>query len=110
MFGAKDDRREHGRLRPSKRPVGRVQDTGQQKSLLILPLAGAEFTGPDQVRSGQGQGQQGRGGESDALRLGIPKNKSTSNLAFVAPDNSEKARMRMSFDAGAAASDGSFSR
>jgi protein-serine/threonine kinase len=36
--------------------------------------------------------------------LQLPKNRSTGNLA-VAGDTSEKARMRFSFDAGAAAAD-----
>ncbi|KAF3769860.1 hypothetical protein M406DRAFT_86676 [Cryphonectria parasitica EP155] len=59
-----------------------------------------------------GVGSQGRGRDSDALSLplGIPKNKSTGNLAVIPPDNSEKARMRMSFDVGSAATDGSFAR
>ncbi|PSR94260.1 hypothetical protein BD289DRAFT_363741 [Coniella lustricola] len=44
------------------------------------------------------------------MPLGIPKNKSTGNLAVILPDSSEKARMRMSFDVGSAATDGSFAR
>ncbi len=44
--------------------------------------------------------ERGRAQLSPALQ--IPKNKSTSNLSVMG-DSSEKARMRFSFDAGAAA-------
>lgn len=46
--------------------------------------------------------ERGRSKLSPPLQL--PKNRSTGNLA-VAGDTSEKARMRFSFDAGAAAAD-----
>jgi protein-serine/threonine kinase len=46
--------------------------------------------------------ERGRSTLSPPLQL--PKNRSTGNLA-VAGDTSEKARMRFSFDAGAAAAD-----
>lgn len=88
---------------PGHRPVGVVADP-------LSSAAGVDSQGQDQAHRGQAQGQQGRGGQVDSLRIGIPKNKSTSNLAFVPPDNAEKARVRMSFDAGATASDASFSR
>jgi protein-serine/threonine kinase len=45
-----------------------------------------------------------RGRERLAPALQIPKNRSTGNLA-VASDSSEKARIRFSFDAGAAAAE-----
>lgn len=41
---------------------------------------------------------------SPPLHIGIPKNKSTSNLNYGPTDHTDKARIRMSFDAGAAAS------
>lgn len=65
--------------------------------------AGAESQG--QGHSGEDAGRNTDLGNmlSPPLHIGIPKNKSTSNLVHIIPDNSEKARIRMSFDAGAAA-------
>ncbi|KAJ9137288.1 Serine/threonine-protein kinase PSK2 [Pleurostoma richardsiae] len=48
--------------------------------------------------------ERSRGELSPPLPLHLPKNRSTGNLA-AAPDTSEKARIRFSFDAGAAAAD-----
>jgi protein-serine/threonine kinase len=45
-----------------------------------------------------------RGRSKLALPLQLPKNRSTGNLA-ISGDTSEKARMRFSFDAGAAAAE-----
>lgn len=47
----------------------------------------------------------GRNKDKLSPPLQMPKNKSLSNLALAVPDNSEKARVRMSFDAGPAASE-----
>ena len=46
-----------------------------------------------------------RGRSKLAPALQIPKNRSTGNLALSAADSSEKARIRFSFDAGAAAAE-----
>ncbi|KAI7787937.1 hypothetical protein LA080_013242 [Diaporthe eres] len=47
----------------------------------------------------------GRNKDKLSPPLQMPKNKSLSNLALAVPDNFEKARVRMSFDAGPAASE-----
>lgn len=49
--------------------------------------------------------------EQDALRVGIPKNKSTGNLLVTAPESTERPRIRMSFDASTApAAESNFAR
>jgi protein-serine/threonine kinase len=54
---------------------------------------------------GHGGGDGGRNKDKLSPPLQMSKNKSLSNLALAVPDNSEKARVRMSFDAGPAASE-----
>jgi hypothetical protein len=65
----------------------------------LTPRCAAPVTGEDTRHDAEARGRQRL---SPALQ--IPKNRSTGNLGTVG-DSSEKARIRFSFDAGAAAAE-----
>lgn len=110
MVGIEGDRYEHGTFWPRRNvsnPSLNVESCwcyGRENVIAYYPVA----TGS----GARGQAQdQGSHAESDALRIGIPKNKSTGNLLAICPDSSERSRIRMSFDAStAAAADSNFAR
>lgn len=109
MVGIEDDGREHGTFWPWRN----VSNTTRMQTVVAVCKKNVAAYASFATGSGaRGQTQnQGLTAESDSLRIGIPKNKSTGNLLAITADSPERARIRMSFDAStAAAVDSNFAR